>query len=100
VLQDANSQPNIEHPTSNTEHRSEEPKAANESEESTALHNVDQRELRSIYIIESREIDERLVVFEDGELLRTVDDPCFHAHFEERRETDSARERVDAANAE
>lgn len=37
-------------------------------------------ERRRIYIIESRTMDERLVVFEDGELLRTVNDPEFHAY--------------------
>jgi polygalacturonase len=37
-------------------------------------------ERRRIYIIESRAILERLVVFEDGELLRTVEDPKFHAY--------------------
>jgi hypothetical protein len=42
-------------------------------------------ESRRIYIIEAREVAERLVVFEDGELLRTVEDPLFHAHYEERR---------------
>jgi len=71
---------------------------ANGREWGSALHNVDQRELRSIYIIESREVDERLVVFEDGELLRSVDDPNFHAHFEERRE-DFELERIDRKNA-
>lgn len=43
-------------------------------------------EPRRIYIVQSRLVDERLVVFEDGELLRTIDDPNFHAHFEERRD--------------
>lgn len=42
--------------------------------------NIEGRELRRIYIIESNCVDERLVVFEDGELLRTVDDPDFHAY--------------------
>ncbi len=37
-------------------------------------------EHRRIYIIEAREVLERLVVFEDGELLRTVEDSEFHAH--------------------
>ncbi len=41
-------------------------------------------ERRRIYIIESRDTDERLVVFEDGELLRTVSDPDFHAYCEHR----------------
>lgn len=50
-----------------------------------ALHNVDQRELRHIYIIESWNIDERLVVFEDGEFLRSISDPDFHPHFEVRQ---------------
>lgn len=49
------------------------------------LHNVDGRELRRIYIIESSKTAERLVVFEDGELLRAVDDENFHAHYEKRR---------------
>jgi len=40
----------------------------------------------------------RVVVFEDGELLRTVDDPDFHAHFEERQK-DFELERIDKANA-
>ncbi len=42
-------------------------------------------ERRRIYIIEAREVLERLVVFEDGELLRVVEDPLFHAHYEHRR---------------
>lgn len=50
-----------------------------------SLHNVDRRELRRIYIIESWGLLERLVVFEDGELLRTVEDLDFHPHFEKRR---------------
>lgn len=50
-----------------------------------SLHNVDRRELRRIYIIESRHVAERLVVFEDGELLRTVSDPDFHPHYERRQ---------------
>ncbi len=40
-------------------------------------------ERRRIYIIEAHDVAERLVVFEDGELLRTVEDPKFHAHFEQ-----------------
>lgn len=47
---------------------------------------ADGSERRRIYIVQSRFVDERLVVFEDGELLRTIDDPNFHAHFEERRD--------------
>ncbi len=39
-------------------------------------------ERRRIYIIEAKDVLERLVIFEDGELLRTVNDPEFHAHFE------------------
>lgn len=42
-------------------------------------------EPRRIYIVEARDVAERLVVFEDGELLRTVEDPMFHAHYEEPR---------------
>jgi len=41
-------------------------------------------ERRRIYLIESRLVDERLVVFEDGELLRTISDPDFHPHREKR----------------
>jgi hypothetical protein len=52
---------------------------------------------RRIYIIESRHVDERLVVFEDGELLRTVTDPDFHAHFEERQK-DFVLAEIDKAN--
>lgn len=37
-------------------------------------------ERRRIYSIEARDVLERLVVFEDGELLRTMQDPNFHAH--------------------
>ena len=37
-------------------------------------------EPRRIYIIEAEGVPERLVVFEDGGLLRAVDDPDFHAH--------------------
>ncbi len=40
-------------------------------------------ERRRIYIIEAHEVLERLVVFEDGELLRAVENPKFHAHFEQ-----------------
>ncbi len=58
----------------------------NHGEGTTALHNVDRIDLRNLYIIQSRSVDERLVVFEDGELLRAIDDPTFHAHFEERRD--------------
>lgn len=52
-------------------------------------------EPRRIYIIESRYVAERLVVFEDGELLRTVTDPLFHAHYEQRQE-DAELPRIDA----
>lgn len=55
-------------------------------------------EARRIYIIESRIVDERLVVFEDGELLRTVSDPDLHAHFEVRQK-DFELARIDARNA-
>lgn len=41
---------------------------------------ADPNERRRIYIIEAHDVAERLVIFEDGELLRTVDDPEFHAH--------------------
>lgn len=65
--------------------------------------NIEGRELRCIYIIQSRFVDERLIVFEDGEFLRAIDDPNFHAHFEERRDDfelpridREARERGDA----
>jgi hypothetical protein len=37
-------------------------------------------ERRRIYIIEAREEPERLVIFEDGELLRRISDPKFHAY--------------------
>lgn len=40
----------------------------------------DESEERRIYIIESHTAAERLVFFEDGELLRRVEDPDFHAH--------------------
>ncbi len=40
--------------------------------------NPDER--RRIYIIEAEDVLERLVLFEDGELLRTVEDLTFHAH--------------------
>ncbi len=43
-------------------------------------------ELRRIYIVEAWNVAERLVVFEDGTLLRAVTDPLFHAHYENRRE--------------
>lgn len=62
-----------------------------------ALHNVDRRELRKLYIIESRHAAERLVVFEDGELLRAVTDPDFHPHYE-KRQKDRELERLDEAN--
>lgn len=52
-------------------------------------------ECRRIYIIESWNVLERLVIFEDGELLRTVEDPLFHAHYEERQE-DAELPRIDA----
>jgi hypothetical protein len=55
-------------------------------------------EPRRIYLVESRIVDERLVVFEDGELLRTVDDPDFHPHFEVRQK-DFELPRIDAVNA-
>ncbi len=55
-------------------------------------------EPRRIYIVQSRCVDERLIVFEDGELLRTIDDPNFHAHFEERRD-DFELARIDKQNA-
>ncbi len=41
---------------------------------------ADPNERRRIYIIEARDVAERLVIFEDGELLRAVTDPDFHAH--------------------
>lgn len=63
-----------------------------------ALHNVDRRELRRIYLIESRHAAERLVVFEDGELLRPVTNPDFHPHFETRQK-DWELERIDRQNA-
>ncbi len=37
-------------------------------------------ERRRIYLIEAHDVLERLVMFEDGELLRAVEDPDFHAH--------------------
>jgi len=37
-------------------------------------------EKRRIYIVEARDVAERLVIFEDGELLRRIDDPDFHAY--------------------
>ncbi|MDA0323612.1 MAG: hypothetical protein O2923_12985 [Verrucomicrobia bacterium] len=37
-------------------------------------------ERRRIYMIEAQDVAEHLVMFEDGELLRTVEDPKFHAH--------------------
>ncbi len=37
-------------------------------------------ERRRIYIIEAHDVAERLVLFEDGKLLRTVEDPEFHAN--------------------
>ncbi len=51
-----------------------EPNARNGAE----VDDTDER--RRIYIIEARDVAERLVIFEDGELLRTVNDPDFHAH--------------------
>ncbi len=39
----------------------------------------DASERRRIYIVEAHAVDERLVILEDGELLRTVSDPDFHA---------------------
>ncbi len=53
---------------------------------------------RRIYLVESRFVAERLAVFEDGELLRTVEDPDFHPHFE-KRQKDFELPRIDAANA-
>jgi len=47
--------------------------------------NIEARELRRIYIVESNKTNERLVVFEDGDLLRTVTDPNFHAHIDNRK---------------
>ncbi len=55
-------------------------------------------ERRRIYMIESRYVAERLVVFEDGELLRTVNDPDFHPHFE-MRQKNWELERIDKLNA-
>ena len=40
----------------------------------------DETERRRVYIIEAQGVADRLVFFEDGELLRTVDDPDFHAY--------------------
>ncbi len=51
-----------------------EPNARNGAE----VDNPDER--RRIYIIEAHDVEERLVMFEDGELLRTVNDPEFHAN--------------------
>ncbi len=51
-------------------------------------------ERRRIYMIESRYVAERLVVFEDGALLRTVDDPDFHPHYTERQK-DEELPRID-----
>ncbi len=51
-----------------------EPNARNGAE----VDNPDER--RRIYIIEAHDVAERLVIFEDGELLRTVVAPDFHAH--------------------
>ena len=42
---------------------------ANGRKRGSALHNVEQQDLRDIYIVESRYVDERLVVFEDGDSL-------------------------------
>ncbi len=53
---------------------------------------------RRIYMIESRVMAERLVVFEDGELLRTVEDPDFHPHYEVRQK-DFDLSRIDALKA-
>lgn len=58
----------------------------------------EEQERRRIYMIESRFVEERLVVFEDGELLRTVNDPDFHPHFETRQK-DWELERIDRQNA-
>lgn len=51
-----------------------EPNARNGAE----VNDPDER--RRIYIIEARDVAERLVLFEDGVLLRKVTDPDFHAH--------------------
>jgi hypothetical protein len=40
----------------------------------------DPAEERRIYIIEAHNIKERLVVFENGEVLRRISDPDFHAY--------------------
>jgi len=40
----------------------------------------DQCERRRIYIIEAHHVPERLIIFEDGELLRRINDPDFHAY--------------------
>jgi len=37
-------------------------------------------EQRRVYIVEAYDVAERLIIFEDGELLRRIDDPDFHAH--------------------
>lgn len=76
-----------------------EPNSRDGAEVPTGSHpNVDRRELRRVYIIESRHVAERLVVFEDGELLRTVTDPDFHPHYENRRK-DHELARIDQLNA-
>ena len=62
-----------------------------------ALHNPDRRELRRLYLIESSCTDERLVVFEDGELVRAIRDPDFHPHYEKRqKDQELARIKKDA----
>ena len=40
----------------------------------------DSSERRHMYIIEADGVEERLVIFEDGEILRRINDPDFHAH--------------------
>jgi hypothetical protein len=52
-----------------------------------------QEERRRIYIVEAHDVLERLVVFEDGELLRVVENPNFHAHFEQEVAVDFESEK-------
>ncbi len=40
-------------------------------------------ERRRIYLIEAHGVLERLIVFEDGELLRAMENPNLHAHFDQ-----------------
>ena len=47
---------------------------------------ADPEERRRIYFIEARDVTDRLVMFEDGELLRKLTDPDMHAHMWPGRE--------------